>query len=159
MACRDACGDKEIDTDLVCERVKKLFGLEYCCYLAKTKSENIAWLLVICYIETITYWDRLIKGQSNHTKKRISERKEDILLYRTIITYSLYFILHALLNKNIRKLLYRFFSSKGSFRLNGQLVLIINSPNKRDGEWTLAMAALIPCSIIMNWSRIVFWKE
>ena len=135
VACRDACGEKEIDTDLVCEKVKDLFGLEYCCYLAKTKSENIAWLLGY-----LLYRDNNLLGSVDkrtvESYQKENFRKEGRYSFVSNNNhYTLQFILHALLNKNIRKLLYRFFSSKGNFRLNGQLVLIINSPNKRDGEW------------------------
>jgi organic radical activating enzyme len=132
---KEAPGEMEIDSELVCNKVKELFGLEYCSYLAKTKSENIAWL-----IGYLLYRDNNLLGSVD---KRIVElyqkenyRKEGRYSFVSNDShYTLNFIFHTLLNKNVGKLLYQFLSAKGKFHLNGQFILIINSPDKENGEW------------------------
>ena len=127
--------ETEIDSEKVFNKVKELFGLEYCSYLAKTKSDHIAWL-----IGYLLYRSNNLLGSID---KRIVEiyqkenyRKEGRYSFVSNHNhYTIKFILRALLNKNLRKLLYRFLLAKGKFHLNGQFILIINSPNKLNGEW------------------------
>ena len=54
--------ETEIDSEKVFNKVKELFGLEYCPTWLKQSRIISPGLLAIYYIEAIICWDQLIKG-------------------------------------------------------------------------------------------------
>ena len=68
--------------DLVSNKVKELFGLEYCALSEKNEIERCRLgLWAFFYTGIIPRWDQSIKKWQNHTKKRCIEKQADIPLY------------------------------------------------------------------------------
>lgn len=128
--------EDELEANSLFEKVKEVFGLDYCAYLDKTESDEISWLFSF-----IIYKDQNIIGclkgrdvrlyQEDHFKKfgryNYVSNQNDL---------SLKMLFHFFGNMHYWKIAFRFLFSRGKLNLNEQFLLIMNPPVKKNGKWS-----------------------
>jgi len=133
----DNQSNNDIEADLVFEKVRELFNLDYCAYLKKTKSDNIAWLMAY-----LIYRDKTLLGPLDNEFVRLyqEEHYKKYGKYSFVSNsnhFSFKIIIHLLLSKIFWKISLHFLKAKGKLKINEQLVLIMNTPNRSSDGWDI----------------------
>ncbi len=130
---------ERLNETVLFERVSELYGLEYCAYLGKTGSDEISWLFaqaVFSGNELIGSLDkqafRFIQENYYRTNKQSGTRATA----RAHMTPKL--MLYAPFNRSLRNMALRYLGLNGRRGKVGlQLILVINTPKKKNGEWDM----------------------
>jgi pyruvate-formate lyase-activating enzyme len=134
---RQSTETRVLDATTLFERVSQAYGIDYCAHLGKTRSDEISWL----FGQAIFSGDELIGSldgnafrfiQKNfYEKTKRSGTKASVGGHTTPK-----FFAYLPFNKSLRKMLFRYVGLNGKRgKINLQLVLVINSPTKKNGEW------------------------
>lgn len=116
--------------------VKKTFGLSYCAYLGKIKSEDISWLFSFSAYKN----GNLLGSFDKDFYKKIQERyyKKNKKYFITIRNKSINLskLLFWFTNKSVRKVMWNSKKYIGN-SINTQVVLIIDAPNRINKDWDI----------------------
>lgn len=126
--------NQEISEEEVFARVKEIYGLEYCAYLGKSRSDGISWLFSFNifagkkFLGSIdSNMAKLFQEEQYKKEKRYSFSSENNPNPIKLFFYSL-------INKSTRKMVFNYiFKHRLKGRLNEQLILLRN-PAKFNGE-------------------------
>lgn len=131
---RPLAPDQQIDEEDVFKKIKELYGLEYCAYLGKSKSDGISWLFSFNVFAGNKYLGSVDKNIVKFFQKEHYKREGRYSFSSEKNTSSIKLIVYFLFNKSARKILFNYFwKDKMKGKINEQLILLRN-PARFDGK-------------------------
>jgi MoaA/NifB/PqqE/SkfB family radical SAM enzyme len=112
----------------VAAKIKEIYGIEYCAYIGKTVTDEIAWL----WGAAVFSGKNFLGSTDGNLMRTIQEgyyKKNKRYLFRgSDISYSLSTIIKIIFNKSIIKILFKYIFLKNKEKINWQIILLINGP-------------------------------
>ena len=139
---KDMLPDKIIDKndiismDEVASEIKKAFNLEYCAYLGKKNSEDISWLFSLSAYSEGEILGSFDKEFYKSIQKNYYNKKGRFFITIKNKPVPLSKLTPLISNYSVRKIISKLIK-KGRTKLNSQVVLIIDAPDKRNNTWEL----------------------
>jgi hypothetical protein len=134
---RQSTETRVLDATTLFERVAELYGIDYCAHLGKTRSDEISWLFGQAIFSGTELLGSLDKNAFRFIQKNFYEKAKRSGTKATVGGHTTpKFLAYFPFNKSLRKMLFRYVGLNGRRgKINLQLVLVINSPTKKNGEW------------------------
>lgn len=129
--------EKTINPNNIFDKVQELYGLQYCAYLKKTKSDDISWLFAHNIFINGKFLGSTDKGIAKFIQEENYRREKRFVFVSEDNYASLKFSLYKIINKSTRKMLISYLLKTKKAKINEQIVLIVNTPKKINNEWDL----------------------
>lgn len=126
----------KINMEGVSSAVKKSFGLSYCAYLGKERSDNVSWLFSLSSYGKGEFLGSFDKEFYRKIQERYYGKKNKHFITIKNRAVSLWRLFLWSTNSSVRKVLLNTLKT-GVSSINTQVVLIIDAPEQIGGKWDL----------------------
>jgi hypothetical protein len=142
ILCESTPGEKHsnvkiVDANMVFNRIKSLYGLEYCSYLGRTKSDGISWLYAYNIFAGNKFLGSIDKDIVRFAQEQNYKKEKRYLFSSDKNENSLQFLLLKIFNKSTRQILWKYLKNKKTEKMFEQILLIVSTPQLSNGDWDL----------------------
>ena len=140
ILCESTPGEKHsnvkiVDPNIVFNRIKSLYGLEYCSYLGRTKSDGISWLYAYNIFAGNKFLGSIDKDLVRFAQEENYKKEKRYLFSSDKNENSLQFLLLKILNKSTRQIIWKYLKNKKTEKMFEQILLIVSTPQLSNGDW------------------------
>jgi len=119
------------------EKIKDLYGIEYCAYLEKSLDKNITWLSGTAVFSGKNFLGSVDKEVVRFVQEDYYKKNKKFLFIDNDLPISIKSIWLLLTNKSLRKIFFNFLKQKNKGKINFQVILIISPPEVIDKTFNM----------------------
>ena len=120
-----------IDSNKVFERVKELYGLEYCAYIEKKLSGDISWIFSGNIFAGKKFLGSVDKDVAKFIQEENYKKRKQYVLIQDNNLSSTKFFLYQLINKSTRKILFKYLKNRMKGKVSTQIISVACAPQKK----------------------------
>ena len=122
------------------EQVRRVYGLEYGARLDKVISDDPSWLLSMAVFSGGNFLGCLDGDIFRFVQKDYHKKMGRYLFCSSTEYSSKRLFLHILWNRSLQRVMLRYLSLRRRATLHVQRILVVNTPDNRDGTWDICRA-------------------